>query len=112
MIGEVFAVKKGKEIDLLLDVMGVLEATCDLARDILSHTCQLCGHLFGIFFPKKKKEMPEHLGKLVDKLDTPEDPTLPLKWFSTEIGAKVTMALMMAHFNPPRPRTMMERMLS
>jgi hypothetical protein len=27
-----------------------------------------------MFFPKKKKEMSEHLGKLVDKLDTPEDP--------------------------------------
>jgi hypothetical protein len=65
--------------------------------DILPRTRQLCGCLFEIFFPKKNKEMPEHLGKLVDKLDTPEDPTLPLKRFSTYIGAKVTMALAVAH---------------
>jgi hypothetical protein len=68
-----------------------------LARDILSRTCQFCNRLFGIFFPKKKKEMLEHLGKLVETLDTSEDPTLPLKRLSTEIGAKVTMALVMAH---------------
>jgi hypothetical protein len=97
MIVEVFAIKDGKEIDPLLDAVGVLEATYDLARDIISHTRRLCSRLFGMFFPKKKKEMSEHLGKLVDKLDTPEDPTLSLKRFSTEIGAKVTMALAMAH---------------
>jgi hypothetical protein len=34
---------------------------------------------------------------VVDKLDTPEDLTLPLKRFFTEIGPKVTMALAMAH---------------
>jgi hypothetical protein len=33
----------------------------------------------------------------VDKHDTLKDSTLPLKRLSTEIGAKVTMALAMAH---------------
>jgi hypothetical protein len=97
MIGEAFTIKRGEEIGLLLDDVGVLEATYDLVRDILSRTRKICGCLFSIFFLKKKKEMPEHLGKLVKKLDSPEDPTLSLKWFSMEIGAKVTMALAMAH---------------
>jgi hypothetical protein len=55
MIGEVFAVQKGEEVDPLLDAMGVLEATCDLSRHILSSTRRICSSLFGIFFPKKKK---------------------------------------------------------
>jgi hypothetical protein len=65
MIGEVFSVKKGGEVDPLLDAMGVLEANCVLDRDILSCMCNVCSRLFGIFFLKKKKEMPEHVGKLV-----------------------------------------------
>jgi hypothetical protein len=77
--------------------VGVLEANCTLAIDILSRTRNVCSRLFGIFFPKKKKIMPEHLGRLVDTFDTPEDPTLLLKRSSTEIGAKVTMALTMSH---------------
>jgi hypothetical protein len=77
--------------------VGVLEANCALTRDILSRTRRVCSRLFGIFFPKKKKGMPEHLGKLVKTLDTSKDPALPLKWLSTEIGAKVTMALAMSH---------------
>jgi hypothetical protein len=97
MIGEAFTIKRGEEIGLLLDDVGVLEATYDLVRDILSRTHKICGCLFSIFFLKKKIEMPEHLGKLVEKLDSPEDLTLSLKWFSMEIGAKVTMALAMAH---------------
>jgi hypothetical protein len=55
MIGELFTIKEGEEIDLMLDVVGVLEATCDLARDILSHTRKLYGHHFGIFFPKEEE---------------------------------------------------------
>jgi hypothetical protein len=77
---------------------GVLEATCDLAKNILSRTQHVCSRLFGIFFLKKNKEMPEHLGKLVGMLDTPDDPTLPLKMLSTEIGAKVTIALVIRPF--------------
>jgi hypothetical protein len=38
MIVEVFAIKDDKEIDPLLDVVGVLEATYDLAGDIISRT--------------------------------------------------------------------------
>jgi hypothetical protein len=72
--------------------VGVLEANCALARDILSRT-----RLFGMFFPNKKKGVPEHLGKLVQTFDTLEDPTLSLKRSSTKIGAKVTMALAMSH---------------
>jgi hypothetical protein len=41
--------------------------------------------------------MPRHLGKLVKVFDTPEDLTLSLKGSSTEIGAKVTMALAKPH---------------
>jgi hypothetical protein len=57
----------------------------------------VCSRLFGIFFPKKRKGMPEHLGKLVKMLDTPEDLTLLSKRSSTEIGANETMALAMSH---------------
>jgi hypothetical protein len=50
-----------------------------------------------MFFMKKKQEMPEHLGKPVKNFDTLEDSTLSLKRSSTEIGAKLTMALAMSH---------------
>jgi hypothetical protein len=63
-IGKVFTVKEGEQIDPLLDPVGVLEATCDLAKDIFSRTRQFFSRLFRIFFPKKKKEIPKHLGKL------------------------------------------------
>jgi hypothetical protein len=50
-----------------------------------------------MFFVKKKKEMPENLGKSVKIFDTLEDSTLSLKRSSTEIGAKLTMSLAMSH---------------
>jgi hypothetical protein len=50
--------------------VGVLEANWVLARDILSRTRNVCRRFVGIFFPKKKKWMPENLGKLVKVLDT------------------------------------------
>jgi hypothetical protein len=58
---------------------------------------KVCSCLFGIFSPKKNNTMPKHLGNLIKMLDTSEDPTLPLKRLSMEIGAKVTMALTMLH---------------
>jgi hypothetical protein len=54
-------------------------------------------HLFGSFFPKKKKEMLRILGKLVEAFDTPEDPTLLLKRSSTRRGTEETIALAMSH---------------
>jgi hypothetical protein len=80
MIQEVFSVREDEERDPLLDAMGVLEATYVLAKDILSSTCRIYSRLFGIFFLKKRKAMPEHLGNLVKMLDTSEDPTLRLSW--------------------------------
>jgi hypothetical protein len=52
-----------------------------------------------MFFPKKnkKKVMPEHLGKLVQTFNTPEDPTLSLNRSCTELGAKVIMGLALSH---------------
>jgi hypothetical protein len=97
VIGEVFSIQEGKEVDPLLDVVGVLEANRAPARDILSRTCNVCSRLLGIFFPKKRKGMSKHLGKLVKMLNTPKDTTLLLKRSSTEISAKVTMVLAMSH---------------
>jgi hypothetical protein len=53
--------------------------------------------LFGEFFPKKKKEIPRVLGKVVEAFDTPRDPTLLLKRSSTKRGAEATIALAMSH---------------
>jgi hypothetical protein len=50
-----------------------------------------------MFIPKKKREMPEHLGKLVKMFDTPENLTFYLKSSSTKIGAKLTIELAMSH---------------
>jgi hypothetical protein len=97
IVGNFFSIKEGDEIDLLVDVVGVLEANCSLFADILSCTRKVCSRLFDIFFPKKKKTMPKLLGNLVQTLDTSGGPTLPLKRLSTEIGAKVTMTLTMSH---------------
>jgi hypothetical protein len=94
-VGEFFSVKEGDEIDPLVYAVGVLEANYTLVVDILSCMRKVCSCLFGIFFLNKNNTMPKHLGNLINTLDTSEDLTLPLKRLSTEIGAKVTMALTM-----------------
>jgi hypothetical protein len=55
----------------------VLEANYGNARQVLLRTRQALTS-FGIFFPKKKY-MLDHLGKLVEAFNTPEDRMLLLK---------------------------------
>jgi hypothetical protein len=52
--------------------------------------------LFREFFPKKKKEMPRVLGKLVKAFETNGDPTLLLKRSSTKRGTEMIIALAMS----------------
>jgi hypothetical protein len=54
-------------------------------------------HLFGEFFPKKKKEILRVSGKLFEAFDTPRDPTLLLKRSLTKRGVRATIALAMTH---------------
>jgi hypothetical protein len=96
-IGETFMLHEDKAKDPLFDAIKVLEANCKNARTALHHTRHVLMRLFGGFFPKKKKEMPRVLRKLVEAFDTPRDPTLLLKRSSPKRGAKATIALAMSH---------------
>jgi hypothetical protein len=87
-IGETFKLHEDKAKDPLFDAIEVLEANCKNARSVLQRTRHVLMCLFGDFFPRKKKEMPRVLGKLVKAFDTPEDPTLLLKRSLTKRGTE------------------------
>jgi hypothetical protein len=60
----------------LFDAVELLESNCKNARMVLQNTRHALTRLFGIFFPKKKDELPQNLRKLVEAFNIPEDPTL------------------------------------
>jgi hypothetical protein len=97
-IGETFKLHEDRAEDPLFDAIEVLEANCkNAARSVLQRTRHVLMRLLGYFFPRKKKEMPRVLAKLVEAFDTPEDPTLLLKRSLTKRGAEATIALAMSH---------------
>jgi hypothetical protein len=57
----------------LFDPLEVLEANYVLVKDVFFHTCKALSRLFGIFFPKMKKEVPEKLAKVVEVFNADED---------------------------------------
>jgi hypothetical protein len=90
--------REGRKEDPLLDSLEVLEANCAMVWDLLTHTRKAFSQLFEILFPKKKKEMPKKLAELVGVFNAPEDPMLIFKQTAMKIGAKITMALAMSHY--------------
>jgi hypothetical protein len=95
-IGEIFKLHEDKAEDPLFDAIEVLESNCKNARNVLQCTRHVLTPLFKEFFPKKKKEMPRVLGKLVEAFETNGDPTLLLKRSSTKRGTEVIIALAMS----------------
>jgi hypothetical protein len=71
--------REGQEEDPLFDSLGVLEANCVLVKDVLFHTRKALSRLFGIFFPKRKKEVPKKLAKVVEVFNADEDLEIDFK---------------------------------
>jgi hypothetical protein len=89
--------REGWGKDPLLDVVEVLEANYVLVHNLFTDMRGAFSRLYGILFPKKKKEMTEKRAKLVEVFNADEDSTVDLKWNATEIGAEIAIALAMSH---------------
>jgi hypothetical protein len=96
-IHEVFKLRQDRAEHSLLYAIDMLESNFKNATSVLQHTQHVPTLLFREFFPKKKKDMPENLHRLVKTFDTPEDPTLLLKRSSMKRGTEATVALAMSH---------------
>jgi hypothetical protein len=93
-LGEIMKLHLESAKDPLLDSVDVFESNWRNVRDVLQQTRHVLPRLFIRLFPKKKDEMPVgNLRKLVEAIDTLEDPILQLKLSSMKRGVEGTIAL-------------------